>query len=391
MERATVGGQAGGQHFNLGWTSEPHRHFSVQTSPAGSDVLELRPPQSGHNRCSWYGHANAYLRLKLSQDAKTGDQLASSVQRVQRFSELVGSDHHAVLDDDDGVLNLAAQPSAGLEQVVVVVSDTGNADYPIFRRGEFPDYGASHHTVLFDAVAGATHVYTNANGKPRAHEPALKFAIGAVSSGAKRTTAKAHRISMNVLSYHYIAIDAAPPPASVLEEAIAYAAKSLKLQGVDLEDRLFASTEPAYLRSLSAFASAHQVELLSLGVKVDFSIVPTKQTMLVEVCQAKRWVDVAAALSIPLLRLPGNGAPPTAAGREATLQLVAAKMKQMVAYGASKGVSIGLHNHNHGAVPSTGDQVFFSIEILLPFSDTKSIRCFIARCCTSSTVFPASC
>ena len=35
VRRATVVGQAGGQHFNLGSAREPHRHLSIETSPSG--------------------------------------------------------------------------------------------------------------------------------------------------------------------------------------------------------------------------------------------------------------------------------------------------------------------------------------------------------------------
>jgi hypothetical protein len=36
-----------------------------------------------------YGHANGYLRL-TAEEAKAGDALASSVQRVARVGEMVG-------------------------------------------------------------------------------------------------------------------------------------------------------------------------------------------------------------------------------------------------------------------------------------------------------------
>ena len=182
-------------------------------------------------------------------------------------------------------------------------------------------------------------------------------------------------ISMNTLGYHYIPIDAPPPPASVLEDAIAFAAGDrMRLRGVDLEDRLFASTEPHYLASVSACAARHGVELLSLGVKVDFSIVPTAATVCEEVARAEDWIDAAAALGVPLLRLPGNGAQPTEASRAATLRLVVEKMRAVVQYGATRGVAVGLHNHNHGAVPSTGDEVLLVLDAVPVSVHAAAIR-----------------
>ena len=50
------------------------------------------------------------------------------------------------------------------------------------------------------------------------------------------------RVSLNTLAAHYIPIDAPPPPAEVMASTLQTAAE-LGLQGVDLEDRLFAATD----------------------------------------------------------------------------------------------------------------------------------------------------
>ena len=63
--------------------------------------------------------------------------------------------------------------------VVRVQSDTdGTEPFPIFRRGEAPDYGASHHTVIFDLWAGTITLYCNAHGRPSECEPWKVLKIG---------------------------------------------------------------------------------------------------------------------------------------------------------------------------------------------------------------------
>ena len=171
------------------------------------------------------------------------------------------------------------------------------------------------------------------------------------------------RVSLNTLAAHYIPIDAPPPPAEVMASTLQTAAE-LGLRGVDLEDRLFAATDSGYLRSVRAQAEGLGLELLALGVKVDFSIIPTRETMEAELGRARGWLDVAAELGVPLLRWPGNGArgaADTAEGAE-VWGLIVEKFTRLVAYGASRGVKVGLHNHNHGAVPSTGRDVLRLLE-----------------------------
>jgi hypothetical protein len=63
--------------------------------------------------------------------------------------------------------------------VSLVQSDTdGMEPFPIFRRGEAPDYGASHHTVIFDLWTRTMSIYCNARGRPSESEPWKVLKIG---------------------------------------------------------------------------------------------------------------------------------------------------------------------------------------------------------------------
>ena len=50
---------------NLASLADPTLHLSVETSPTGCSIVEMRPPSAAAELESalWYGHANAYLRL----------------------------------------------------------------------------------------------------------------------------------------------------------------------------------------------------------------------------------------------------------------------------------------------------------------------------------------
>ena len=186
VTRATIEGQAGGQHFNLASLEDPELHLSIETSPTGCSVVEMRPP-SDTEPALWYGHANAYLRL-TEHEAKLGDSLSSSLVRVQRVEALTcpGS-----------ALAISTAPS--IDDVIAVESDTdGSEPYPIFRRGEAPDYGASHHTVVFDMLAGTMHVYCNARGRPSECEPSMVLTIGGAVAASGDAPAVAAESASNL-------------------------------------------------------------------------------------------------------------------------------------------------------------------------------------------------
>ena len=173
-------------------------------------------------------------------------------------------------------------------------------------------------------------------------------------------------VSLNALSYHYIPIDAPPPPEGVLDEFLMYSAH-LGVRGVDLEDRLFASTSTTYLvRRVRDRAATLRLQLLSVGMKVDFSAEVNRDHIEAEVARAKDLIDVASILGAPLLRLAGNGIN-GAPSHDLVWSLVMEKFSRVVAYGQTRGIGVGLHNHNHG--PS--DWPFYNTDGALPATATQ--------------------
>jgi sugar phosphate isomerase/epimerase len=70
----------------------------------------------------------------------------------------------------------------------------------------------------------------------------------------------------------------------------------------------------------------------------------------------KRWVDVAAFMGVPLVRIFAAWIPEGEPEEEVWARMMPC-MKEVASYGEEKGVVMGLHNHNHGCVTRTGKDV----------------------------------
>jgi sugar phosphate isomerase/epimerase len=131
-------------------------------------------------------------------------------------------------------------------------------------------------------------------------------------------------------------------------------AAELGIAGIDIEDRLLASYDPAYLREL-----AHQIE--GLGVRIGYCglIVPFSDPVSSipgEIDRLKELIDAMPHLGVDSIRVPGNGVV-DGQSLEFTFDTVRAKFQTICDYAAEAGMTIYMHNHNHGSTPSTGEQV----------------------------------
>jgi hypothetical protein len=215
-------------------------------------------------------------------------------------------------------------------------------------------------------------------GTGGAAAPAAPAAPARAASFPAAASAGPWPLSLNVLSTHYIGVDVVPPPAGHLEAALRYAAGH-QFGAVDLEDRLFESTAADYLDSIVALAAELGLALNSIGVKVDFAIAPTQATVEEEVRRASSWLAVAAQMGVPFLRLPGCGCP--AGTQKATaLELMRQKFRHVVAAAEGTGVTVLLHNHNHGAVPSTSVSFLHAACQQLPRLSITVAICSISPC-----------
>jgi sugar phosphate isomerase/epimerase len=131
-------------------------------------------------------------------------------------------------------------------------------------------------------------------------------------------------------------------------------AYELRLDGIDIHTRAFASTEPAYLRDIRLRCLKRGLAISYIGISNDFG--KTGPELEAQVKLVKQWVDIAAFMGIPLVRIFAAWIPEGEPEERVWARMMPC-MHEVAAYGQEKGVVLGLHNHNHGCVTRTGKEV----------------------------------
>ena len=131
-------------------------------------------------------------------------------------------------------------------------------------------------------------------------------------------------------------------------------ASEMGLDGIDLHTRAFASTDPAYLRDIRMRCLKRGLAISYIGVSNNFG--KPQEELPEVVADVKHWVDVAASMGIPLVRVFAAWIP-DGEPEEQVWERMMPCMKEVAAHGEEKGVVLGLHNHNHGCVTRTGKEV----------------------------------
>ena len=78
-------------------------------------------------------------------------------------------------------------------------------------------------------------------------------------------------------------------------------AYQLGLDGIDIHTRAFTSLDPAYLRSIRMQAFRRGLALSYIGVSSNYG--KPQDELAAEVATTKEWIDVAAFMGIPLVRV----------------------------------------------------------------------------------------
>ena len=131
-------------------------------------------------------------------------------------------------------------------------------------------------------------------------------------------------------------------------------AKEYRLDGIDIHFQHFASTDRDYLEDVRMACLKSGLHMCYIGVSNNFGMEGDAQRAQIE--NMKKWIDVAAKMGIQMVRSFG-GWVPEGETEETVWPRIVSATKEVAEYGASKHVMVGLHNHNHGCAPATGDQV----------------------------------
>lgn len=136
-------------------------------------------------------------------------------------------------------------------------------------------------------------------------------------------------------------------------------AYQLGLDGLDIHTRAFASLDPAYLRRIRMQAFRRGLALSYIGVSSNYG--KPQDELAAEVATTKEWIDVAAFMGIPLVRVFAAWIPEGDREEDVWARMMPC-LEEVAAHGEEKGVVVGLHNHNHGCVTRTGKDVRRIIE-----------------------------
>ncbi len=132
-------------------------------------------------------------------------------------------------------------------------------------------------------------------------------------------------------------------------------AAELGSDGVDFEDRQFASTQADYLEGIRLHALRRGLNIGYIGIIGGFGEGRhgDDEGHFHHICD---WIDVCTQMKAPLVRIIG-GRPGAGQSDEEAWPWLAGWMRRVTDYARARRVLVGLHNHNHGMFPATGPQV----------------------------------
>ncbi|MDP2949930.1 MAG: sugar phosphate isomerase/epimerase family protein [Chloroflexota bacterium] len=156
-----------------------------------------------------------------------------------------------------------------------------------------------------------------------------------------------------------------------LTDWLGVCAGELALDGVELLDLHFPSTDTAYLREIKRRCAELHLSISCVSVSNDFGR-PTAGERERELVRVKRWLDIAGFLGAPVLRVfagwlpvPASGggssprpwAPLRAAQKGVLWPEVVRCLGESAAYAQERGVILGLENHDGGGLVATAAEV----------------------------------
>jgi len=145
-------------------------------------------------------------------------------------------------------------------------------------------------------------------------------------------------------------------PGMDLKNFAAYVVKTFSVYGVEPYNLHFSSTSPEYLREFGLSMASVKAHAVNIAVDQDKSFYdPDRATRQAAVAYAKKWIDVAVAISSPSIRT--NIAP--AKNDEPNLANAIESMKEVAAYGASRNIVVHMENDN-----LVSEDAFFVVKII---------------------------
>ena len=131
-------------------------------------------------------------------------------------------------------------------------------------------------------------------------------------------------------------------------------AREMELDGIDIHTRALASEDDAYLGDVRMRCLQRGLAISYLGISNNFG--KPAGEIAEEIEMVNHWIDVAARMHVPMVRIFAAWDRDDTPADVTWTRMIHA-ISEVVAHGAARGVAVGLHNHNHGCVTRTGDDV----------------------------------
>jgi sugar phosphate isomerase/epimerase len=135
------------------------------------------------------------------------------------------------------------------------------------------------------------------------------------------------------------------------------------VEGTELTGYYFPEkVTPEYLAKLKSHTQKQGLEISGTAIGNDFCV-PAGEKLEFELNRAKLWIDHAAAIGAPVIRVFA-GKVPKGDTEEAAIERCADTMNRALAYAGKKRVKLALENH--GGITSTPEQMFSIIDQIKP-------------------------
>lgn len=145
-----------------------------------------------------------------------------------------------------------------------------------------------------------------------------------------------------------------------------YCADVLGVKYIEVEDKHFASTDPAYVEELKKYFASKGLQVCNIAFDCSFGY-PTPEENRAQIERAKAWMPIGKALGCPNFRLFAGwmgGPDPEIHKKGPAVQKPETAWAEMVEcvcelcdYGKKQNLSIVIENHNHGGFLSASKDV----------------------------------
>jgi sugar phosphate isomerase/epimerase len=129
-----------------------------------------------------------------------------------------------------------------------------------------------------------------------------------------------------------------------------------QVHGIEPLDAHFASTEPAYLKQLRSSVEKAGAHIVNIPVDLRESVYDSDETARTKAVQnARKWVDIAAALGSPGVRVHVAQTPRS----KPDVERAARSLKEVAAYAAPKNIIVSLENDD-----LISEDAFFLVKVI---------------------------